>query len=154
MQCPFCMTKVEPHEVCFVADDTLKDDPVLGPGATVRFHPVRFTPDGAAVAPNDSLSTTPACPSCRAAWLPEMRTCLDAPTVQVGPGGIAEACAKCTAEGWTVERHAFPETTENIAQVVLLRLTQGQTSACIILGTAAGAPEAVLDSLPTIEAAS
>ncbi|MCH2135849.1 MAG: hypothetical protein MK101_04605 [Phycisphaerales bacterium] len=101
MQCPFCDSICTPSQVRFVAAQTLVGDPVLGTEHALRFRTAHFANDGAAIAPDGTRSTTPACPACRGAWHPLMTGFEEVHRIDVGPGGIDRALEGCSS--WQID---------------------------------------------------
>jgi len=161
MQCPFCDSQCTPAEVRFLADDTLRGDPVLGPQATVRFRPVRFTPDATAIAPDGGTSVTPACPTCRAAWHPAMRLDPTPPVLDVGPKGIPAAVATADTGVWTLVRDALPSPPmhhsepehQTVITAELITCTLGATQLHFVLTTRDGSTRALANTLDAASAA-
>ena len=147
MQCPFCQSQCTPAEIRFLAEDTLRGDPVLGPEAAVRFRPIHFTPDGHAIAPDGSASTTPACPSCRAAWHPVLRVDPTPTMLAVGANGITEAIAKAETGQWRIVRDDLPNSVLHSEQASFVTCMQSHITKCFVLTTRAGARSALADAL-------
>ena len=152
MHCPFCERTVAPADVRFLAAATLTGDPVLGTEARLRFRAVRFTPDGAAIAPDGSTTSTPACPRCRSAWVEEMRIDDGIDTVCVGPAGIDHAAAHAVASGWLVERFELPASPlPGAPYACLVRCQQKDgddaDTVCVMLTTRPGTHEALSEAL-------
>jgi hypothetical protein len=63
--CPHCWHRFAPHDVLAVARHAdLRDDPVAGPEAYLRFLPSRFTVEGIPIDPNGVETRELACPRC------------------------------------------------------------------------------------------
>ncbi|RME74167.1 MAG: hypothetical protein D6776_05750 [Planctomycetota bacterium] len=76
LACPHCWHRFPPEQTRWVArHEALRDDPVLGPDAFLRFLPSRFDVHGDALDPYDMPCTELACPRCH---LEIPRLCLEA----------------------------------------------------------------------------
>lgn len=149
MLCPFCVTEVAPSDVRFVAADTLKGDPILGPDAAVRFSTIRFNPDGDAIAPDGSLSHTPACPHCRNAWSPKVRRHMAVDTLTVGADGIGPACASIEGDGWTVQCEPWPVALDGAPKAALAHCSRGDDTMSFVLSEHDGSPTTLSQALGT-----
>jgi hypothetical protein len=138
--------------VRFLAAATLKGDPVLGDDALLRFRAVRFTPECAAIAPDGSTSSTPACPHCRSAWVEQMRVADPIDALCVGPQGIDHAAAHAVSQGWLIERFPLAQSPmKGAPDACLVRCTQQNTDAddavLFMLTTRPGTHEALSEAL-------
>ena len=146
--CPYCDAALNMSTVRFVAAETLTGDPVLGPDAAVRFRPVAFDVNGDAIAPDGSISSTPACGHCRSAFAPAFREHLDVPTIAVGPGGLTKACNAAKGQGWATQRVDFVGGPDDGGRdVSLVTCRRDDTSLICLLTTADGTPDAFVDHL-------
>ena len=63
--CPYCWHSFDPQDFLFIAGhESLRGDPVLGEGESLRFAPTRFTPDGHAIDDGGVRCPDRACPHC------------------------------------------------------------------------------------------